>query len=69
MKKRSGEPAASSVFHRDRKRGLPAIAMSMSGNDDERFIGSSERKGGEKVAKDALRVSRSIGCGGGRFDD
>ena len=34
-------------------------------SDNERSIESSERKGEEKVAKDALRVSRSIGCGGG----
>jgi len=54
-----------SVFHRGRKRGLPAIAISMSGNDNERSIVSGEGKGGEKVAKDTLRVSRSIGCGGG----
>jgi len=58
-----------SVFHRDRKRGFPATTISMSGNHNERVIGSSERKGGEKVAKDTLRVSRSIGCGGGRSDD
>ena len=69
MRQKSGEPATGSVFHRDRKRGLPAITISMSGNDNERLFGSSERKGGEKVAMDTLRVSRSIGHGGGRSDD
>jgi len=49
----------SSVFHQNRKRGLTTISISMSGNGNER----SEHGGVERVAKDALRVSRSIDGG------
>jgi len=54
-----------SNFHQERTRRLTVIAISMSGNGNGRSNESNKREGDEKLAKDTLRASRSIGVDGG----